>query len=66
MLWFVLLIHETCRNPWLRRHAYGTPCVASSAGKMGSAMNNSTLTNELVDPDYDECEHDKLCDSDDE
>ena len=36
------------------------------AGKMKHAMNNFFLTNDLVDPDYDECDHDKLCDSDDE
>jgi hypothetical protein len=35
------------------------------AGKMTDAMHHSAL-NELVDPDYDECDHDKLCDSDDE
>lgn len=36
------------------------------AGKMKHAMNNSFLTSDLVDPDCDECDHDKLCDSDDE
>lgn len=37
--------------------------MSSGAGKMGGVMNNSSLPNELVDPD-DECDHDKLCDSD--
>ena len=37
------------------------------AGKMKDAMNNSFLTNcRVVDPDDDECDHDKLCDSDDD
>ena len=36
------------------------------AGKMEDAMNNYFHTNDLVDPDDDECDHDKLCDSDDE
>ena len=37
------------------------------AGKMEHAMHSSLLTNECaVDPDYDECDHDKLCDSDDD
>jgi hypothetical protein len=40
--------------------------MSSEAGKMESAMNNSFHPNELVDPDYDECDHDKFCDSDDE
>ena len=40
--------------------------MSSGAGKMGSVMNNSSLPNVLVDPDYDECDHDKLCDSDDD
>ena len=35
------------------------------AGKMEHAMHNSLLTNACdVDPDDDECDHDKLCDSD--
>jgi hypothetical protein len=42
------------------------PCMSSGAGKMGRVMNNSSLPNELVDPDDDECDHDKLCDSDDD
>jgi len=40
--------------------------MSCEAGKMTDAMHHSTLTNELVDPDYDECDHDKLCDSDDD
>ena len=36
------------------------------AAKMIDAMHHSTLTHEPVDPDYDECDHDKLSDSDDE
>jgi hypothetical protein len=40
--------------------------MSSGAVRMGGVMNNSSLPNELVDPDYDECDHDKLCDSDDD
>jgi hypothetical protein len=40
--------------------------MSSGSGKMGGVMNNSSLLNKLVDPDYDECDHDKLCDSDDD
>jgi hypothetical protein len=37
------------------------------AGKIKHAMHHSLLTNEgAVDPDNDECDHDKLCDSDDD
>jgi len=39
--------------------------MRQKVGRMEYAMNNSTL-NELVDPEDDECEHDKLCDSDDD
>jgi hypothetical protein len=36
------------------------------AGRITDAMNNSFLpSNSAVDPD-DECDHDKLCDSDDD
>jgi len=40
--------------------------MSVSAGRMGRVMNNSFHPNELVDPDYDEGDHDKLCDSDDD
>jgi len=40
--------------------------MSPAVGKITDAMRTLTLTNELVDPDYDECDHDKLCDSDDE
>ena len=39
--------------------------MRQKAGKMEHAMNNSFLpNNSAVDPDDDECDHDKLCDSD--
>ena len=38
--------------------------MSPAAGRITDAMNNSFFTNDLVDPDYDECDHDKLCDSD--
>jgi hypothetical protein len=35
------------------------------AGRITDAMNNCFLpNNSAVDPDDDECDHDKLCDSD--
>jgi hypothetical protein len=40
--------------------------MSPAVGKITDAMRTFTLTNELVDPDYDECDHDKLCDSDDD
>jgi hypothetical protein len=40
--------------------------MSPEVGKMVSVMNNSFHPNEPVDPDYDECDHDKLCDSDDD
>jgi hypothetical protein len=39
--------------------------MSPEARKMGGVMNNSFLpNNSAVDPDDDECDHDKLCDSD--
>lgn len=50
------------RQAHLSRYA----CRPQKVGKMKDAMNNSFLSSERVDPDYDECDHDKLCDSDDD
>jgi hypothetical protein len=41
------------------------PCMSPASGKITDAMRTFTLTNDLVDPD-DECDYDKLCDSDDD
>jgi hypothetical protein len=39
--------------------------MSPAAGRITDAMNNSFFTNNsAVDPDDDECDHDKLCDSD--
>jgi hypothetical protein len=39
--------------------------MSPAAGRITDAMNNSFLpSNSAVDPDDDECDHDKLCDSD--